>query len=283
MKSNIIVPLKGRLGNHFFQIFFAQIISKKSNSNFCIQLSKNHTIPEISKMCCIEKISKNTPGLLRINEMCIEENTPYKFVFNNEVYDWKIESIVDIINSHPENNFNIVGFFQNYKFYTEYTDEMKKFISNTEGFRKNKFNFGTNSAGIQIRKGDIQGRTPDLPDNWYLSFAERYKHLQLYITTDSPESYICNKLINDYGAIFVGEGGLGLIDPLEQMAAISNCNYLCLSQGTFAYWCGFMSNNKVFNIVAKNGWNTNNPIKAHLIDPKFKWIHEEDVCPDSFD
>lgn len=247
MKTQIFLDTAGgKLGNRLFQYFFAEMLCEQTDSQF-------YFIPPSSKA-----FELNIPELdVKLHQppsefdMRIKDGFNIyggKFSINGEWFPAEIETLVKTINNNKPANVFLFGYFQQYRFYANEINRLKSFIERTEGY-KNKRMLEKNSAGLIVRKGDIKNSENDLPDEWYLSFAERNKDKKLYMCSESLEEPVCRSLVKNYD-IEVVNG-----KPLALMGAMAQCSTLCLSQGTFAWWAGFMCEGEVHTCIPKTGWN----------------------------
>lgn len=126
-------------------------------------------------------------------------------------------------------NLFLDGFFQNKEFLQKYENEIKNLLNVT--YR----DVDTNSVFIHYRIGDIINDRRMLPVEYYEDALESINFNQGYISSDTINHNFCIHLIKKYNLKPIHMSPLSLIDFAK------NFNNIILSEGTFSWWIGFLS------------------------------------------
>lgn len=142
--KNIYTVLVGGLGNQLFMIFNLIALSKKYNFNLKVCYDKNYEKHHPSQKY---SLFKN----INFNELSDKELEKYE-IYTEPEYKYN-EVTLD-----NNKNYFIKGYFQSYKYFIDYKDEIKKYIhidNDKINKIKNKYNpFGKKILSIHIRLRD---------------------------------------------------------------------------------------------------------------------------------
>jgi hypothetical protein len=235
VNMKIYINGSGRLGNNLFQYFFGKILSHELNCDFFT----NFEIPNDFG------ISNKLSSLPNRNFKMLQEHwNSYnlKLRFDNKEISQNIDSITKAIRDSNFENIVCDGYFQNYDYYSNYSELIK-----------NSFNIEKklqdNTLGIHIRKGDIRKTDNELPDEWYLNILNTFPNHLKIITTDSPNDPIVRKMVDAGCELYQNT-------PEKTIIEFSNFSDLVLSQGTFSWWMGYLSDGVKHNLIPTKGWNS---------------------------
>lgn len=231
----------GRFGNQLCPLFFGKILSE----NLKFQLNgPTNSDPEFA-LTGID-LEYNKPGYASYD-------IPVQYINNHSKHDAFSNldyNILDIINDKTPRKIILDGYFQKKYFFEPYKDNIKTWFNITP------FNIKPDSAAIHIRIGDLLlGNNAEhlLPYDYYEYAATLINFNKLTICTDSPDAAIVRHLIDKYDATIFNDNEKNTISFLAQH------NKLILSQGTFSFWAGFLSNGEqIINAIPKTGWNSIN-------------------------
>jgi len=107
-----------------------------------------------------------------------------------------------------------------------------------------------NDVFIHVRLGDVQDKWNNTFE-YYNGILEKMSFNNGYISSDTINSEICQKLINKYHLNIVNE------DEVKTVMFASTCNNIVLSGGTFSWLIGFLafySNYIYYPIDKKDKW-----------------------------
>jgi hypothetical protein len=199
----------GRLGNNFFQYAAAYIFAKKFNLTII------------------------TPPIYNIFNLPIIQGN----IYDNQVIDINDDNYLSLLKSDKIENahYRFVGFYQIKEFILEYHNEIKSIFNL-------KYNdVDKNLVFITYRIGDILNTKNMLPIEYYINALHSLNCSGGFISSDTLNHPNVLMLANDFN--------LKLYDnsPNETINFAKNFNNLILSEGTFSWWIGFLSNAK--NII----------------------------------
>ena len=203
---NLVYQQGGRLGNNLIQYFAAYIFSKKFN----LKLNVNPTSDFYS-------IVKDTTidGNVGMNTIEINDNNFLSYLENDEL---------------ELNNYQLNGYFQLKDFLQKYEDDIKSNINLT--YKEVDKNF----AFVHYRIGDVINDCRMLPVEYYIEALEKLNCKGGYISSDSIGHNFCQILINRFNLIPVS------LSPIDTINFAKDFNNIILSDGTFSWCIGFLSN-----------------------------------------
>lgn len=206
----VIINYAGRLGNNMLQYAAAKIFSNK----FKIKL----ITPPISGW--VDFTSYINPN---INNEYLEYTSSQTIIVNNENF-LNLLSKDDILKC----NYVFSDFFQINEFVTNYENEIKKvFIDQTEK---------KSGVFLHYRIGDIENTPNMLQLDYYLDCLNQINLYNGVITSDSP-NHKNVKIISEKFNLTIIEK-----TPLETIDLGRQYNNLILSEGTFSWFIGLLSN-----------------------------------------
>lgn len=202
----------GRLGNTIIRNLAACIIAKKHN---------------------LKMSYKDLKLMNKLNILLFNGDNKYSktiICYDNDV--------MDIIN-YDNINFNIrmTEYYQT----KEISDNIHKYLHDEEimnyyiqnNLYCDRFN-NNNDCFIHIRLGDIMRFNPGF--NYYDSVLLNLNLNKIYISSDTPDHDIINKLLSKYK-----NAVLRISDEIDTIHFASTCKYVILSHGTFSATIGYLS------------------------------------------
>jgi hypothetical protein len=210
---NITIPPNGRFANHFIRNMASHILAKKYNLKFIY--SYYNEIKELGINLFIdgvnlyeESVSINNCNLMEyINNISINKN-----IIMNDYYQTK-EFILYLKKYFDDNNL---------------FDQVK--IKNIYNLKYNK----NNEMFVHVRLGDILISNNNLLFEYYDNIISKIKFENGYISSDTINHEICQKLINKYNLIKIE------LNEIQTIMYGSTCKYIVLSGGTFSWLIGFL-------------------------------------------
>ena len=213
----IIVKYEGRLGNNFFQYCFGRILHEKYGSGFYAEEIKGFV-----DTTCIR-------GVRYTNN----------YIVNDENVDFKmIEEKIN--NSH---NIILTGYFQDYRYYVDHKDIIKKWL-NIEHIQKINDDNTPHDLDIvcHIRLGDIF-ETPHLfphhrvcPKSYFENIFDSKNFKTIYIVTDSPNTSYIEHFKRKYDNLKVVS-----VNQVYDFCFLMQFKEVVLCQSTFCWWAAWLS------------------------------------------
>jgi hypothetical protein len=218
----------GRFANHFIRNMAAHILSKKYNLKFIY--SYYNEIKELGIDLFIDGINSynETIGIYDANLMDYINNIIInKNIIMNDCYQSK-EFILYLKKYFDDNNL-----FEQVK------------IKNIYNSKYNK----NNDMFVHVRLGDILISNNNLPFEYYDNIISTMKFENGYISSDTINHEICQKLINKYNLIKIE------LNEIQTIMYGSTCKYIVLSEGTFSWLIGFLGIYSKVYVPKNNRWH----------------------------
>ena len=127
-------------------------------------------------------------------------------------------------------HYHFDGFFQLKEFFTKYEFEIKSLLN------INHKSVNKDLVFVHYRIGDIENHRGMLPLEYYIDALENTKFNGGYISSDSLDHKNCTYLMKTYNLKAVHN-----LSPINTIYLGKNFNNLVLSEGTFSWWIGFLS------------------------------------------
>jgi hypothetical protein len=208
----VTIEYQGRLGNNIIQYLAGYIFAKKHNF-------KLSTPPS--------SYSGNFGGFFKFKEFHGERVGDSLVVVNDENFLKLLES-----DSLGNNHYHFDGFFQTKQFLEKYkTDLLDIFTLHYE-------NTPHDFVFVHYRIGDIIDDRRMLPLEYYKEALDKIKPKGGYISSENINHHFCTQLITEYKLTPYQS------DPLSTINFAKNFNNIILSEGTFSWLMGFLSNSE---------------------------------------
>lgn len=210
---NLVYQKGGRLGNNLIQYFAAYIFSKKFN----LKLNVNPT----DEFYSIVKYTK-IDGDIGNNIVQLTDNNFLEYLESDEL---------------ELNNYHLNGYFQLKYFLQKYENDIKL------NLKLNYKDVNKEMVFIHYRIGDIINDCRMLPLEYYIEALEKLNCKGGYISSDSINHNFCQILINKFNLIPIN------LSPIDTINFAKDFNNIILSDGTFSWCIGFLSNanNIIYN------------------------------------
>lgn len=201
---SVSINYSGRLGNNLFQYAAAYLFAKKFGFSLISGVVENSfNIPAISGR---------------------EVYNPIIEVDDNNFMEL-LES-TNMVDAH----YRFIGYYQNKDFILKYRNEIKSL------FKLIFTDISKDEVFVAYRIGDISGERQMLPIEYYQEALRNVNAKSGYITSDTLDHPNIVQLANEFNLKIYNKS------PLETIDFAKNFNNLVLSEGSFSWWMGFLSN-----------------------------------------
>jgi len=284
--NELFTKIVGGFGNQLFMIFNIIALSKKYNKNFQIYFDKNYVQDYLKNKNTLRKSSENYMIFKNLNFNKLNEKKLKKFEIYNEP-EFKYNKII------LENNKNYIinGFFQSYKYFWDYRDEIKKYLYinfNIINNIRDKFSsYGKKILSIHMRLGDYVL----LKDYHSIASIEYYKKALSYYNLDdykiilfSDDIDSSSKILEQLEINFIKADDIYTNDE-EQFYMLCLSDVRICANSTFSLMSCYL--NDIYNFVKNpqyifsNKWFEKNGPEYDILDlipiesPNYKIIYKE--------
>jgi len=247
MLTHKSIGYNGRLGNQMFQ--YAALKSQALRLNVGCYLP-NHTA--IKPDGCFDYTNNkwiqyelDLHKCFKISAPLLNKTENNLYIENDFLYENRILEVLD--------NTAIEGYFQSYKYFDDYKDEiLKEFTFKDEILNKCKLEISkyTNPVAIHIRRGDQVG----LHSMWNVSL----EYIQSALEQFSDEEYTflifsddikwCKKIFPE-GVVFMEDN-----NQYEDLCLMSLCNHNVISNSSYSWWAAYLNQFKNKKVVVPSNW-----------------------------
>jgi len=248
----------GRFGNQLFQYALAKVLSLYHGCEFYLKPSEHFLKFFDNNKLTYQEIKDNNKQYNYI------EKDPYAF-------DSNIFKI---------NNIDLLGFFQNLSYYTNYLEEICKelspnnnIIKNTYNYMKTKTKYNLNidkSIGIHVRRTDytqLQNKHGFLDAKYYHNIIEEnnLNDYSIFIVSDDikvVESEFTN-LFDRYDTYYIDD-----LDVYHDFYIMYLTRVNLISNSTFSWWSATLSDTNAKTIYAPFPWINCSEAANTMVPPK---------------
>lgn len=254
MNTFIMQKSQGGLGNQLFIVFNLIALSKKFNKNILIEYENDNN----SNRKNIKEYHFFSNNLLLVEKIEIKD-----YLIIREL-NYKYKSISLLSNK----NYLLKGYFQSYKYFWDYKDEIKKIInidqnclSRIDLFLKDRKKI----IAIHVRLGDYLLKSHyhfNLPIDYYKTVLNKINDIQNYeIFLFSDDVDLAQKMFND---LTYSIADCFSLDDEEQLLFMSHCDIIIGCNSTYSLMASYLNEIYNFNLNSKyyypDVWFTNDSI-----------------------
>ena len=157
-------------------------------------------------------------------------------------------------------HYRFVGYYQLKEFILNYKEEIKSIFNLTFNYQD------PNQVFVAYRIGDISGERQMLPIEFYEDSLRQLNCEGGYITSDTPDHPNVKKLISEFNLKLYND------NPIETIDFAKNFNKLVLSEGSFSWWIGFLSNaEKIYFNKRERFWHGDIFVLPKWEDLSYDW------------
>lgn len=271
----ITIDIMGGLGNQLFQIMTVIAYSKKYSNPFVIERKA------YSPSCTFRNVYWN--NFLSKLEKYLVNYPIYYPVYQEPTYEYR--ELPCISNA---DNIKLSGYFQSYKYFDAYKEEILKEIGYeniADDFKKklnNHFN-PCEMVSLHFRIGDIIKVHKDnniiIPVDYYINAMKHIETVSnntniklLYFCEAEDNEFVLTNYINPLKELFPNTSYYKASDTLEdweQLVLMSLCEHHILANSTFSWWGAYLA--------------TNTDNKNKIICYPDKWQHSKVITHSTID
>jgi hypothetical protein len=234
---SVSIKYNGRLGNNLFQCVAAYFFAKKFNLSITSNIIDNtFKFPQLN-------------GLTYSNHKLIVNDSNFLELLNSETIEPR--------------HYIFDGFFQIKDFVLNYRNEIKSLFDLSYD-KSNK-----DEVFVMYRIGDVEGVRQMLPIEYYQDALNKISSKSGYITSDSPNHPNVIKLSKEFNLTIYNN------TPSETINFAKNFNNLVLSEGSFSWWIGILSNSKnIYYNQRERFWHGDIFVFPEWISLHYDWAPE---------
>jgi hypothetical protein len=223
--------LQGGIGNQMFQISTAIALAKRNNDSACFNFNYCNTPLQGNPS---NKYVDNV-----FSKICNRDNLKF-----DDVYFEPKFSYTEI---PYKQNLLLKGYFQSYKYFQDFEDEIKSLFELPFNRIKNDFN---NFTSVHVRRGDYL----KLSDYHNVCNAEYYKNAMDEIG-DSNFIFFSD----DMEWVKKNFKGKNIFysfynDEVLDLTSMTLCKNNIISNSTFSWWGAYLNNNKEKKVISPINW-----------------------------
>lgn len=276
----IIIRLWGGLGNQLFQYSYGYNIAKRLGEELLLDVSfyNKQSLREVN----ILKFNLDFKEIINVSEVSklipfINKKIPNKLIRifkhscihlgDNLYYLKETRYKVDkkLLNFNKNNSY-IDGYFQSYKYFRDYNEEILRQFDLQPFYSKSVQKFmndtrNINTVSLHVRRGDYKkinlfSKLLLLSESYFFSAISKTKELvegaNFYVFTDDVSW--SKEIFKNLDNVFIFSE-LYSCNDIEEVAAMSLCKNNIISNSTFSWWGAYLNKNKDKVIICpKNGW-----------------------------
>lgn len=277
--ANVIVMLKGGLGNQLFQYAFARCLQLKYGyDEIVLDIAdvdghvgrpyelENFLLPKDIVTTCSDnryaRYSRRRNLVLRCM-MRICPNVAFKLGKRNNCFHWDFDKYLAVENFVDTNKDIVInGYWQSEKYFRSVSDVVKSefIIKDISYYLKNRYYTeitDSNSTCVHVRLGDYQGL------KLYSTYGIEYYRAAIRLIQKKVETtfFVFSDDIKGAKALLSDEfPQLNYVSYYNQSGIsdfylMSQCNNFIMANSTFSWWAQYLGNRKNF-VIAPKKWTS---------------------------
>ena len=283
-KNKLFLKLMGGVGNQMFQYAAVYQVAKNKGFEIIVDKSSFYTWAWLRKGVyqlgyIVEGIvEKRNPIYFKLLYMRKPIPTLYKFIravmnkiknITKNIYYEKKEFSYDSGIENIKNGMEVLGYFQSYKYFDEYSDDIKKIFGNitmSSGANKylNNIHKSTCSISIHYRNyhdplngnkevADILGQ---ISIEYYKKaleiIHEKYPDADIYIFSNTIDT--AKDLFKNYENTFFVSYDINEEYHADDMVLMSKCNHNIIANSSYSWWSAYLNSNPDKIVIAPKSW-----------------------------
>jgi len=249
----------GRLGNQLFQYAMLYSLSKLTGRNIILIKNKNHT----------DEFKENHLKYFNIKYLFLKDKINFTN-FNEINFEYEQNYINDILTSHS-NIININGFFQSFKYFSQYENDLKNIYTlKTEYdivqnlYKQITKNTTLETVAIHVRHGDYI-KYPNyhfiLPIDYYKKALDILDNKFYIICSDNIEW--CKK---EFNFIHINNVYYSREKYYIDLILMSLCNHNIIANSSFSWWSAYLNKNPNKIVISPKKWFSQDGPKYNIED-----------------
>jgi len=203
----------GRLGDRMFEYAFGRIIAENLGFAYKPKMDSNFLTPF---------------NLTEVPGEIYDE--PVQNVCGRQTYEYNL--LNKICENKEKRKIRIQGFFHLYEYYKDYMHKIKQWYR-----LEPKKELIKNAVGVHIRNTDYPIEWRNKPE-YYIEILKKESPEKIYITSDEHGHESVQNILNNFpqAEIYNNPCAYGTMSDFSQLKT------LILSNGSFSFWMGILSN-----------------------------------------
>jgi len=288
----IIVKLMGGLGNQMFQYAFGRSLSLKKGVPLKLDLSflldrtpvKNFVFRDydLTIFKCMPEIANHVEKTSILTDSFLLSNKHFNKILpvTKRRYYTEKSFEYDANSQKIDDNTYLEGYWQSYKYFSEFEDVIRKDFSFNHKFTEkeeavNQKIKSTNSVCVNVRRTDFLVNShhgvcnEEYFKNGINSIEQFETDLEIFVFSDDMD-WCRENLKFNHKTFFVGHEYAG--DKFQSyLSLMTNCKHFIIPNSSFGWWAAWLASHKKKIVITPKKWfgnvkrNTNDLIPANWI------------------
>lgn len=278
----VVSDITGGLGNQMFQYAVGYALSKKNCDEYKIdvshltkdyQIASKIVVPREYQLCRFNISAKILPTLHIQEKNKLQKliGRTYRYLQMGSVFQTKFVRDRNPWEYVPDQlcvrgNVYLCGFWQSWKYFSEYRDDVIKEFQIKEGSLSEKawriVKDRKNNVGIHIRRGDYKVCNNWLIDAMFYKKAldllkKKYnQNIEIFVFCDDV-GFAENLFQNEKNICYIT--ATNNFTDFEEFAILSSCKHYIISNSTFSWWAAYLGEQEDTTVIAPvfRQWTSN--------------------------